>query len=482
MKKHILVLLLVFFTISNSFASGLYIRLNSSNGDFAQIGEDLPSTPTPNHPDCAALAWTNNGADVIGRHLLKFNSNLMPVGAILVSAKLSLFANNNPFNSPHSTQSGSNETYIRRVVGAWNSTTVCYNNQPGFSTTNEVIIGPTTMTTQNFLQIDITDLYKDILASGQNNGMILMLQTEMKYRSMNFASGANQDTSLQPLLEIEYTSCTDLIIDDNSGSGDGVISDVQPGQNYASVGEFVAYAANIGGVQFIGRSLLQLDLSGIPSGSTIYGAALSLYANSSVLPSFPATTLLGNNDCLLLRTNQNWNVNSVNFSNQPAVTLQNAVLIPHPVLSGQDYLNLDISGLVSDMYANPSVTSGLVMQLVNESGNKSLNFCSSNHADSLKWPKVVVCYQTANGLIKEDEIALNIYSYPNPADDEIRFKSNEVVDQYEVLDVRGQSLFKSQVPWSLSELKFSVLDFSPGLYLFKAKGRTGNITSKFIVK
>ena len=481
MKKYTILLVCCMICSYCSFATKLYIRLNSNTGDFTQVGQDMANTPTPNHPDFAAIAWTNNSVDVIGRHLFKFDLNPISQNALVVQAKLSLFANNNPLNPAHSTLSGSNASYIRRVIGSWNSATTCYNNQPSVTSINEVLVGPTTAAGQNFLQIDVTNLFRDIIQSGQNNGLMLMLQTEQKYRSMNFASGANMDTTLQPLLEIEFFNCSDIGFNDITSSGDATITDLQPGQNFSSSSDFVAFAANIGGVQIIGRSVFNIDVSSIPPGSTIDGSYLYLYSNQSSPSGFPATTLNGDNDCLLMRLSQPISLASVTFSSQPGVVIQNAVLLPHPTSANLDYLGIDITGIVSDIYQNPLSGSGVIMQLINESGNKSLNFCSSNNPDTSRRPFIKFCYHTVSGIYEESSHSVNVLSYPNPTRNSIRFSGDNFIDGYKIYSSTGTLISSSNQRVRISELEIQASNFGLGMYFFEGFSDGLSFWSRFVV-
>lgn len=464
MKALIILSFIVFFNIFGLRADVLRIRLSNSSGEFSQLGEDLPNTPLPNSSDCVALAWTNNNVPTKGRHLIKFDLSQLPVNATLISAHLSFFGNMNPVNPLNSTIGGSNEAYLRRVIQNWSSSTACFNNQPSFTTVNQVLLPASTQPVQDYLNIDVTDLFKDMVLSNQNFGFIFMLQTEVHYRSMNFTGGGSPDTSRQPLLEIEYDACTPFVYNDSLGFEDAVVSNISPSSNFLNSTDFVAFASNIGGVQFYGRSFINFNTGLIPSGSTINNAYLNLYANQN--PAFPASTSSGGNECLLMRVNQNWNPLLLNFSNQPSSVLQNALLLQAPVTPLQDYLNLDVTALLNDAFLNPNSSYGFVLQLINETGNRSLNFCSANCPDSSRRPSLRICYTNPQGIVENNVLPLLIY--PNPSSGSFCIKGTGHARYIEVYDVLGKLVYAASMNSSDHENWFDLKGNKPGLYVVKS--------------
>lgn len=51
-------------------------------------------------PDFAAIAWTSGGTPYLGRSLADFDLSAIPENAIILEAKISLFANPFPEHSP----------------------------------------------------------------------------------------------------------------------------------------------------------------------------------------------------------------------------------------------------------------------------------------------------------------------------------------------------------------------------------------------
>ena len=111
------------------------------------------------------------------------------------------------------TTSGSNASYVSRIVQDWNDNIICYNTQPMTSTQNMVSINSSISTTQN-IQVDIKDIVQLFIDSPQlNYGIMLALQDEsysMPYRSMHHYSVESTDSSQRPQLVIKYSANTGI--------------------------------------------------------------------------------------------------------------------------------------------------------------------------------------------------------------------------------------------------------------------------------
>lgn len=150
-------------------------------------------------------AWTA-GPPVYQRTFLKFDFSSVPVGAIIDSARLYLYATTSPTqggngNDPHF--GSNNSCSISRITTAWSSPEqFTWSNQPSFSTTNQAFIPQSASATQNNI-IDVTLLIKDMLAFG-NNGFHIRLQNEVTYNIRQYASSRHPDTTRHPKLIIYY--------------------------------------------------------------------------------------------------------------------------------------------------------------------------------------------------------------------------------------------------------------------------------------
>ena len=152
-----------------------------------------------------SCAYTFQGNYGIGRSMLQFDLSAIPLNAVIVSAKLDLmFDPGNDFGI----QNGDNATYLQRITSDWDENTVTWNTQPTFTTLNQVLLPTSTDIYQDYKDIDVTALIKDILLPGNENfGFLMNMIGTDPYKSMIFASGDNPDGALWPRLNVTYESC-----------------------------------------------------------------------------------------------------------------------------------------------------------------------------------------------------------------------------------------------------------------------------------
>lgn len=166
-----------------------------------------------NYFDLLSNAWTYSGDISIARSLIHFDYTI-PAGATIDSAKLSFYTHVSPHgNGDHS---GNNASYIQRVTDPWEENTATWNNKPTTTTTNQVTLAQSTSPTQNYTDIDVTDIFQDIYDSGNNYGIMLRLQTEAVYSRLVFASKEEANTALHPELTICYTLTSAAIEEEES--------------------------------------------------------------------------------------------------------------------------------------------------------------------------------------------------------------------------------------------------------------------------
>ncbi len=160
-----------------------------------------------------ALNWTISGFDTKLRFFIDFDLSSVPENAIIESAKLSLFeSHENAASEGHSHLSGSNECYIRRVTSSWCEQTITWNNQPTYSIHNQVYIPQDTISTQDYIDIDVTSLIMDIKNYPSTSyGLMCMLATELPYRSLIFASSNHDTIDKHPKLIVKYHIPVDTI-------------------------------------------------------------------------------------------------------------------------------------------------------------------------------------------------------------------------------------------------------------------------------
>lgn len=191
--------------------TSIILQPNGENGKDAYIDSRLYDRNFGYHIDFPSIAWTNGGVPTIVRGLIDFDLTVIPNGAVVDSAKLSLYSYDSPNNGTHSSLSGFNESVLCRITEPWDEATVNWNNQPAYTTLNQVFLSKCLNPIQDYLDIDVTNLIHDMIDDSNNShGFLLKLVTEMNYRRMIFASSDNIDSTLHPKLEIFYSIITPM--------------------------------------------------------------------------------------------------------------------------------------------------------------------------------------------------------------------------------------------------------------------------------
>lgn len=149
--------------------------------------------------------WDPSNFDTI-RGLIYFDLSYLPQDAQIVSAHLDLFFFRNTNFTP---QTGENAALLENITEAWVEKSVTWNNQPATDSTLRVFLPKSTSTTQDYMNIDVTELAK---AQQKNNlhGWMMRLQTETGFNGLTFASSENTNASLRPRLRITYTSTNSI--------------------------------------------------------------------------------------------------------------------------------------------------------------------------------------------------------------------------------------------------------------------------------
>ena len=441
-----------------------------------------------------AHSWTNSGTPDTSRSLIEFDLDQIASGSHIVSAYLSLY--NNPTTNfaggEHSTLSGLNSAYIRRIVEPWDESTVNWFTQPAVTNLHQTSIPASSGPHDDYINIDVTQLVQDMVDSAATSfGFEISLVREQYYRALVFASSDCADPNLRPRLIISYdeplSGCWTLQPHDGCGK-DALVWNA-PGfsngtTNYGSSDAIGAHAWTNTGIPDTGRTLLEFDLGFIPSNAAVTAAYLSFWSNpSSAYAGGQSSSLSGPNNSILNRITSPWDESTVTWFTRPSVTTQNQVSIPMTPGVYSDMLNIDVTTLVQDMLQNPANSYGFELQLANEAYYRSLVFSSSDVDDETRTPRLEICYSTTTGITFLNGSALHIF--PNPTSNLVSIQAklpiNEPI-QLLIRDALGHIVLAKS--YSISgygiQENIDVSGWSAGVYFIELHGKAASLTGKLV--
>ncbi len=162
--------------------------------------------------------------------------------------------------------------------------------------------------------------------------------------------------------------------------------------NFSSIDRNAAYHL-MGQFQshtYTNRSLIHFDFSSIPPGTFIESATMDLFSYAGAGGSLAHQPLyLSESIQFAPRIDAPWDVNTVTWNNQPTVNPTFfPTILPAPTDPDQDYLGVDVTEIVRYMINNPTQNFGFLLRLENEQLDGALTFCSRDHANPSKWPRI----------------------------------------------------------------------------------------------
>jgi len=194
---------IIIFTFNKSFSqTTIILQPGTDDGKDAMVRTLYPNTPHGDKETIMAAAWTYSGEFGITRSLFDFDLSVIPDSVEILDARLNLYYNP---TCGHEGHYGENESYLQRITSSWEEYSVNWNNQPSVTYNNQVRIQTSTISTQDYPDINVTALIIDIINDPENSfGFMLKLQDESKYRSLIFASSDHPVSEIRPKLAITY--------------------------------------------------------------------------------------------------------------------------------------------------------------------------------------------------------------------------------------------------------------------------------------
>ncbi|MBI3142604.1 MAG: S8 family serine peptidase [Bacteroidetes bacterium] len=189
------------FNLVFSKKACITLQPGANDGKDAMIKSDNKSSNLHKIPDYAGWSWQLSSALSIGRGFIDFDLSGIPKGAKIKSASLSLYHS----NSSNAGQAGDNASYLRRIIEPWNEVGVTWANQPATSPLNQVRLPKSTSQTQDYVDIDVTDLIIDMVNYPDSSyGIMIRNVIEKSQKSLKFFSSDGSISSEWPKLEVCY--------------------------------------------------------------------------------------------------------------------------------------------------------------------------------------------------------------------------------------------------------------------------------------
>ena len=188
----------------------------------------------------------------------------------------------------------------------------------------------------------------------------------------------------------QYESVT-IILQPSQDGKDALIHSGLPDNNFGDSEDFSAISTSWSGSPIEMRSLLSFDLSTIPEDAIILSASLSLRHNSSSAYA-PHSTADGTNKSKLKLITQNWEEQTVTWSNQPQTTDVNAIILEETSSSDEDKLNINVRKLIRKMKIEPTNYHGFMLVLDSSTGNRSMVFASGDNSSVALHPELEIVY------------------------------------------------------------------------------------------
>ncbi|WP_421754463.1 DNRLRE domain-containing protein [Croceimicrobium sp.] len=471
-------------TVTNTFTP-------SKDAMIRQLGGVGDQNNYGTYPWVNMHAWTNSNQTVVHRSLIDFNLSSIANSSIVDSAFLILQVppSGSQYSTGHYLQEN-NSCSVKRITEAWQEFQVNWINQPAVTSTNEVIMANSTSAYQSY-RVDVTALVQDMVNNPQtSHGFYIQLLNEAYYRRMVFASSESSYSQLIPKLEVTHTSNVqtpvttvqlpakqDAMIREYNNAGDNT--------NYGNYRWNNMHAWSNNGSPVNHRSLIEFDLSAIPTAAILQSAYLELKMDRDPTASQYTSghDFSSSNACVISRITTPWQEYQVTWNNQPSITNQNSINVPASTQAFQDY-SIDVTSLVADMLADTSQAHGFYIQLQNETYYRRMVFASRDNPDSTAHPKLILNF--SNGLsVRKEENLVDISVYPNPSYGEVTVSLPQTIAEKHLItfyDLAGQELLKQAI--DQTSIKLNIERFNSGILIYRITNGAGYQvnTGKLILK
>jgi len=223
MKTSICLLFCMIYGVIVFSQDTIILQPGPDQGKDAKVRLMAPDQNLGDAIDLTAHAWTYEKEVNISHSFIEFDLNPFIGGPNIISAKLSLYITSSLPNYPPG-QSGDNRWVINRVTETWDEHTITWNNQPAYTDSNQVFLPESTNSLQNYEDIDITGMIRDMVqAPDSNNGLMFKLVVEEPLRAVVFCSSDYSVAEFRPKLQIVYDNQLEPIASFDYGQFDNII-------------------------------------------------------------------------------------------------------------------------------------------------------------------------------------------------------------------------------------------------------------------
>ena len=163
----------------------------------AMINSAAPTTNYGSYSYFTAARVTNIKVPYTYRSLIQTTLGNVPSGSKIIAANLYLDG---------VTHAGSNASYLKRITGSWDETTITWNTILSTTTTGQISIPASTSSSQNYI-VWVKDFFQGWLDGDySNNGLYLYLQDESVTgaNALQFASSDYATQSMRPFIIVSY--------------------------------------------------------------------------------------------------------------------------------------------------------------------------------------------------------------------------------------------------------------------------------------
>ena len=171
------------------------------------IRSDIPDSINDRCYEADLGAWTFGGVFGVDRAFIRFDLSGIPSDAIVISAKLSLYANDDYTMFPNG-HYGDNGWAIQRITSPWNGKTLTWFTIPSATEQGQVILPHATNLHQDFTDIDVLQMVKGMVAEPEANfGFMFKVIKEEVYKMLLFCSNDYPGADHRPKLVVKYSFC-----------------------------------------------------------------------------------------------------------------------------------------------------------------------------------------------------------------------------------------------------------------------------------